>query len=195
MTSSGEFPLHVWAPRAGRVEGLVGDRRIPLEPIGDGWWQSEERFGHGTDYAFSLDGGDARPSPRSRWQPEGINGPSRIVDPGSFEWHDARFRAVPLASAVIYEMHVGTFTADGTFDAAVSRLDHLVELGVTHVELLPVAEFSGDCGWGYDGVDLYAPHHAYGGPEGLARFVDAAQAKGLSGVITVLYKHPLSRCK
>src|SRR4051812_1796061 len=189
MTSSGEFPLHVWAPRAGRVEGLVGDRRIPLEPIGDGWWQSEERFGHGTDYAFSLDGGDARPSPRSRWQPEGINGPSRIVDPATFEWHDAAFRPAPLSSALIYELHVGTFTPDGTFDAAISRLDHLVELGVTHVELMPVAEFSGDRGWGYGGADLSAPHPASGGPEGLARFVAAAHAQGLAVIMDVVYNH------
>src|SRR3954470_15972322 len=189
MTSETGFPLHVWAPNAERVEGLIGDRRVPLEPTDGGWWQSDERFTHGTDYAFSLDGGEPRPSPRSRWQPHGIDGPSRIVDPGSFEWHDAGFRAAPLASAVIYELHIGTFTPEGTFEAAISRLEHLVELGVTHVELMPVAEFSGDRGWGYDGVDLYAPHHAYGGPEGLARFVDAAHAKGLAVVMDVVYNH------
>jgi maltooligosyltrehalose trehalohydrolase len=184
-----DFPLRVWAPDASLVEGIVGDRRIPMEPIGDGWWLSEERLAPGTDYFFSLDGSEPLPSPRSRWQPDGMNGPSRIVDPGAFEWHDQAFRAPPLASAVIYELHVGTFSDEGTFDGAIGHLAHLVELGVTHVELMPVNEFSGDRGWGYDGVDLYAPHHAYGGPQGLARFVDAAHGAGLAVVLDVVYNH------
>jgi len=186
---SREFPLRVWAPLARTVEGVVGDRRVPLEQLDGGWWRSAELFGPGVDYGFSLDGAAALPSPRSRWQPLGIDGPSQIVDPGAFEWTDGAFRAPPLASGVIYELHIGTFTDEGTFSTAIGRLDHLVTLGVTHVELMPVAEFSGDRGWGYDGVDLYAPHHAYGGPESLARFVDAAHARGLAVILDVVYNH------
>jgi maltooligosyltrehalose trehalohydrolase len=184
-----DFPLRVWAPDAERVEGVVGGRRIELASVGGGWWLSDETLSPGTDYKFSLDGGDALPSPRSRFQPDGVNGPSRIVDPGAFEWHDAGFRAPPLASAVIYELHIGTFTAAGTFESAIEHLDHIVSLGATHIELMPVAEFSGDRGWGYDGVDLYAPHRAYGGPEGLARLVDAAHARGLAVILDVVYNH------
>ena len=183
------FPLRVWAPRAANVEGVLGDRRVRLEQIGGGWWLSAEKLSPGTDYLFSLDSGEPLPSPRSRWQPSGIDGPSRIVDPGAFEWTDAGFQARPLASAVIYEAHVGTFSDEGTFEAAIAHLDHLVDLGVTHLELMPVNEFPGDRGWGYDGVDLYAPHHAYGGPEGMARLVDAAHARGLAVILDVVYNH------
>jgi len=184
-----DFPLRVWAPNAERVEGVVDDRRIALDRLDGGWWLSAERLSPGTDYSFSLDGSEPLPSPRARWQPAGVHGPSRIVDPGAFEWHDAGWQAPPLTSAVLYELHIGTFTPAGTFDAAIERLDHLVALGITHVELMPVAEFSGDRGWGYDGVDLYAPHHLYGGPEGLARFVDAAHQRGLAVVLDVVYNH------
>ncbi|HEY5488772.1 MAG TPA: alpha-amylase family glycosyl hydrolase, partial [Candidatus Limnocylindrales bacterium] len=184
-----DFPLRVWAPNAERVEGVLADRRVVLERREGGWWLSAESLPPGTDYAFSIDGSEALPSPRARWQPTGVQGPSRIVDPGAFEWHDAGWQAAPLASAVIYELHIGTFTDDGTFDAAIARLDHLVSLGVTHVELMPVAEFSGDRGWGYDGVDLYAPHHAYGGPNGLAHLVDAAHQRGLAIILDVVYNH------
>ncbi len=118
-----------------------------------------------------------------------MHGPSWVVDHGAFAWTDAAWRGLYLPSAVLYELHIGTFTAAGTFDAAIERLDHLVALGVDGVELLPVAEFSGDRGWGYDGVDLYAPHHAYGGPDGLKRLVDACHARGLGVVFDVVYNH------
>ncbi|HEM45499.1 MAG TPA: malto-oligosyltrehalose trehalohydrolase, partial [Alphaproteobacteria bacterium] len=134
-------------------------------------------------------GGPALPDPRSRWQPEGVHGPSRVLDTGSLAWSDAGFEAPPLASGLVYELHVGTFTPEGTFDAATRRLDALADLGVTHVELMPVAEFPGRHGWGYDGVDLFAPHHAYGGPEGLARVVDACHARGLAVLLDVVYNH------
>jgi maltooligosyltrehalose trehalohydrolase len=111
------------------------------------------------------------------------------VDHARFPWTDASFQARPLASAVVYELHVGTFTTEGTFDAAIARIPHLVGLGVTHVELMPVAEFPGDWGWGYDGVNLYAPHHAYGGPDGLKRLVDALHGAGLAAVLDVVYNH------
>src|SRR5207253_1421947 len=128
-----------------------------------GWWAGPE-LAAGTDYAFRLDGGEPLPDPRSPWQPSGVHGPSRVVDHGSYAWSDGGWRGVGLADALIYELHVGAFTPEGTFEAAIGKLDHLVALGVNAVELMPVAEFSGERGWGYDGVDLWAPHHAYGGP-------------------------------
>lgn len=184
--------FRVWAPGAERVEVEVelGSGRVPLRAAAGGWWVAEvPEAGAGADYAFILDGGEPLPDPRSPWQPQGIHGPSRVVDHEAFRWSDAGWHAGPLASAVVYELHVGTFTPRGTFETAIERLDHLVELGVTHVELMPVAEFSGAHGWGYDGVDLYAPHHAYGGPEGLKRLVDACHARGLAVILDVVYNH------
>jgi len=157
---------------------------------GGGWWALDEpTLEHGTDYAFVLDGAGPFPDPRSPWQPEGVDGRSRWVDHDRFVWSDAGWQAPPLSSAVIHEIHIGTFTPEGTFESAIERLDHLVDLGVTHVELMPVAQFPGARGWGYDGVDLYAPHQAHGGPEGLKRLVDACHAKGLAVVLDVVYNH------
>ncbi len=157
---------------------------------GDGWWSCrEDAAGPGSDYAFSLDGGSPRPDPRTPFQPSGINGPSRVIDHASFEWSDAGWRGVPLPGSVLYEAHLGTFSPEGTFDGAIARLPHLVDLGVDLLEIMPVAEFSGDRGWGYDGVDLFAPHHAYGGPDGLKRLVDSAHAHGLGVIIDVVYNH------
>jgi len=172
------------------VELVLGDLRITMLRGDRGWWRAEHDVDAGTDYRFSLDGGPPRPDPRSPWQPDGPDGPSRTIDHASFAaWSDDDWRGADLAGAVLYELHVGTFTDNGTFDAAIEKLDHLVELGVTAIELLPVAEFSGNHGWGYDGVDLYAPHHAYGGPEGLKRLVDACHSKGLAVVMDVVYNH------
>jgi maltooligosyltrehalose trehalohydrolase len=182
--------LPVWAPRAEKsVELVLGERRLPMHEVGGGWWLAGEEVPPGTDYLYSLDGGDPRPDPRSPWQPEGVHGPSRTVDPAAFEWTDDRWQAPPLAAAVIYELHVGTFSEAGTFDGAIEHLDRLAELGITHVELLPLAEFPGDRGWGYDGVDLFAPHHAYGGPRGLVRLVNACHERGLSVLLDVVYNH------
>jgi maltooligosyltrehalose trehalohydrolase len=156
-----------------------------------GWWAAEgSDLAHGTDYAFVVDDAEpALPDPRSPWQPAGVHGPSRVVDHGRFEWTDQGWQAPPLASAVIYELHIGTFTPAGTFDGAIASLDALRELGVTHVEVMPVAAFPGRRGWGYDGVALYAPHDAYGGPDGLKRFVDACHARGLAVLLDVVYNH------
>jgi len=182
--------FEVWAPRPGQVELVLEGRRLPMEPADGGWWGLDvDDAGPGTRYAFSLDGGPPRPDPRSRSQPEGVSGWSEVVDPSAFAWTDQGWRGLPLPGAVLYELHVGTFTPGGTFDAAIERLPHLVDLGVDAVELLPVAEFPGERGWGYDGVDLFAPHHAYGGPEGLDRFVDACHAHGLGVVMDVVYNH------
>src|SRR5439155_5146253 len=138
---------------------------------------------------YGLDGGDPLPDPRALAQPDGIDGPSIVFDHSAHEWTDLEWKGIHLPSAVIYELHVGTFTEEGTFEAIIPKLDHLVDLGVTAVELMPVAEFSGERGWGYDGVDLYAPHHAYGGPDGLKRLVDACHARGLGVVLDVVYNH------
>lgn len=194
----------VWAPTASRVMlHLPGsDRREPMRraadpalgqeptPQTDGWWRlTVPEAGHGTDYAFALDGGQPRPDPRSAWQPEGVHRHSRVFDADRHAWSDAAWAGLDCRGAVFYELHIGTFTSEGTLDAAAARLDHLVELGVQMVELLPVAEFSGERGWGYDGVDLYAVHHAYGGPEALQRFVDAAHGRGLGVCLDVVYNH------
>src|SRR5437899_2530068 len=143
----------------------------------------------GLDFAFSIDGERALPDPRTPWQPHGVDGPSRSLDHGTFSWSDQGWHGRELASAVIYELHVGCFTPEGTFKAAVGKLDHLVALGVDTVELMPVAEFPGDRGWGYDCVDLWAPHHIYGGPLGLKTLVDACHARGLAVVLDVVYNH------
>ncbi|MEY2476232.1 MAG: maltooligosyltrehalose trehalohydrolase, partial [Actinomycetota bacterium] len=178
--------FRVWAPRAERVEVVAGETRLPMHDGGGGWFDAEADV---TDYAFSLDGGPPRPDPRSPWQPDGVDGPSRVVDHEAFQWTDHSWKGVHLPSAVAYELHVGTFTPEGTFDAVIGRLDHLVDLGVDVVGLMPVAEFSGDRGWGYDGVDLYAPNAIDGGPEGLKRLVDACHGRGLSVIFDVVYNH------
>src|SRR4051812_40878050 len=140
----------------------------------DGWWWADvASLQAGQDYRFSIDGGDPLPDPRSQWQPAGVHGPSRIVDHSTFIWTDSAWEPCPLSDVVLYELHVGTFSPEGTFDGAVGRLDPLVDLGVNAVEVLPINQFPGTRGWGYDGVDLYAPQHDYGGPDGFKRFVDA----------------------
>lgn len=180
----------VWAPAADRVELALNDQRIPLQAQGRDWWVVEvPQASAGMDYAFVLDDSKPLPDPRSPWQPQGVHGPSRLVDHDAFLWSDDGWRAGPLAAGIIYELHVGTFTPAGTFEAVIERLDHLVGLGITHLELMPVAEFSGAHGWGYDGVDLFAPHNAYGGPEGLKRLVNACHARDLAVILDVVYNH------
>jgi len=184
--------FEVWAPRPERVELVIGEQRHAMAPVDDrpGWLAVEVAdAGPGTRYGYSLDGGPPRPDPRSPSQPDGVDGPSEVVDHSAFSWTDAGWRGIPLASAVVYELHVGTFTEAGTFDAAIEKLPHLVDLGIDAIELLPVNEFPGERGWGYDGVDLFAPHHAYGGPEGLKRLVDACHAAGMAVIMDVVYNH------
>ncbi len=178
----------VWAPEAGRVEVEVEGSRFGLDPDPGraGWWRGAAPAG---DYAFRLDGGPPLPDPRSPRQPFGPDGPSRAVDHDAFRWSDTPWHCRPLPGSVLYELHVGTFTPAGTFAAAAERLDHLVELGVDFVELMPVCPFPGRHGWGYDGVSLWAVHEPYGGPEGLKRFVDTAHRKGLGVVLDVVHNH------
>jgi malto-oligosyltrehalose trehalohydrolase len=181
--------FEVWAPRASRVELWLRGTGHTMRGREAGWWAAEAEAAAGEDYGFRLDGGRPLPDPRSRWQPRGVHGLSRLVDPSAFAWSDAGWRGLELARAVLYELHVGTFSPEGTFDGVARHLDHLVSLGVDAVELMPVAEASGDRGWGYDGVDLWAPRGAYGGPAGLARLVDACHARGLAVLLDVVYNH------
>lgn len=179
----------VWAPIAKEsVELDVDGQRTSMVRRERGWWSSDLELAHGVRYCFVVDGGEATPDPRSRSQPDGPHEASAVDEP-DFAWTDAGFRAAPWSAAIVYEMHVGTFSKSGTFDGAIGHLEHLVELGVTHVELLPVVEFSGARGWGYDGVDLFAPHRGYGGPSGMRRLVDACHARGLAVLVDVVYNH------
>ncbi|MEZ7787429.1 malto-oligosyltrehalose trehalohydrolase [Actinomyces naeslundii] len=181
----------VWAPAAQTVELHLPsqDRLVGMIPVPGGWWTAPFDLEPGTDYAFRVDGSPNRPDPRSALQPDGVHGPSRTVDPGTWRWTDQNWAGKDLRGSVIYELHVGTFTPEGTLDAAASRLGHLVDLGVDIVELMPLAAFPGKAGWGYDGVGLWAVHEAYGGPEALARFVDAAHNAGIGVCLDVVYNH------
>ncbi len=161
----------------------------PDESRGHGWWTAHAEADPGLRYGFLLDGAAPQPDPRSLRQPDGPHALSAVYDPGAFDWTDDGWAGVPLEGAVLYEVHVGTFTRQGTFDAAIRRLDHLVDLGVDVVELMPVASFPGRHGWGYDGVFLWSVHEPYGGPAGLQRFVDACHARGLGVCLDVVHNH------
>jgi len=181
--------LDLWAPLASAVDMDLGTRCEPMRPTADGWWSAEPDLRHGDAYGFRLDGGDPLPDPRALWLPDGVHGLARAYDHGRFAWTDQKWPGRPLAGSVVYELHVGTFTPGGTLDAAVDRLDHLVELGVDLVELMPLAAFEGRHGWGYDGVALWAVHEPYGGPDALKRFVDACHRRGLGVLLDVVYNH------
>jgi maltooligosyltrehalose trehalohydrolase len=174
----------VWAPSA-RVVAVRADEEVELRQDGELWVGEFS----GDDYRLVADGGEPLPDPCSRWQPEGVTGPSRVLDAAGFEWSDEGWDGVPLDELVIYELHVGAFSEEGTFDGVVPHLRGLRELGVTAIEPMPVATFPGDRGWGYDGLYTYAVHPAYGGPAGLARLVDAAHAEGLGVILDVVYNH------
>jgi len=179
----------VWAPRPERVELLVDGRLVPMERLASNWWITDAHASPGSRYGFSLDGHGPLPDPRSPSQPDGEFGLSEVLDHSSFVWHDGGFGGLELSEAILYECHVGTFTDRGDFDGVAERLAHLVELGVTCLELMPVCTFPGRRGWGYDGVLPFAPHAAYGGPEGLKRLVDACHAAGIAVVLDVVYNH------
>jgi maltooligosyltrehalose trehalohydrolase len=183
--------FEVWAPRAQTLEVKIGNKKFPLERKERGWWAAEvQQAGPGTDYGYVIDNREpALPDPRSQWQPNGVHGASRVVDQAAFSWSDGAWQAPPLSSGVIYELHLGTFTPQGTLKAAEQHLDYLKDLGVTHVELMPIADFPGKRGWGYDGVDLYAIYGPYGAPDDLKHFVDTAHKKGLAVVLDVVYNH------
>jgi maltooligosyltrehalose trehalohydrolase len=198
----GGVHFRVWAPAHEAVEVVVeggpgardGRERpavaIALAPEGGGYFSGVvASAAAGTRYRYRLGSKGAFPDPASRFQPEGPGGPSEVVDPSSFRWTDQAWRGPELRGAVLYELHVGTFTPEGTWRAAVEQLPALAELGVTVLELMPVAEFPGRFGWGYDGVNLYAPFHHYGTPDDFRRFVDRAHALGIGLILDVCYSH------
>ncbi|HZP31438.1 MAG TPA: alpha-amylase family glycosyl hydrolase [Acidimicrobiia bacterium] len=181
----------MWAPRARgvAVRSAGIDHELAPEGARRGVFAATLPIAAGDDYELVLDGGRALPDPCSRWQPAGVEGPSRVLDTTAFGWSDDDWPGVALPDLVVYELHVGTFTGRGTFDAAVGELDDLVRLGVSAIEVMPISTFPGNRGWGYDGLYTSAPHPAYGGPHGFARLVDAAHALGLGVILDVVYNH------
>ncbi len=190
---SGGLSFVVWAPNAETVTLQIeapNQRSLPMERDRGGYWRVEVAdLTAGARYRYELDRTERLPDPASQYQPEGVHGPSEVVDHGAFSWTDDGFRGIALADLVLYELHLGTFTPEGSCAAAIERLDDLVELGITGIEIMPVAAFPGERNWGYDGVGLYAVHAAYGGPQGLKQLVDAAHARGLAVVLDVVYNH------
>ena len=192
---AGRTCFRVWAPRAERVRlrllprDRLRERTIELQREARGYWRAiVQDAPPDTPYLLRLDNGEERPDPASRWQPQGVHGPSAVVA-RDFPWTDALWRGPRLESYVFYELHVGTFTPEGTFSAVIPQLDRLCELGITCVEIMPVGQFAGERNWGYDGVLPFAAQHSYGGPEGLRRLVDACHARGLALCLDVVYNH------
>jgi len=194
----GKTHVRVWAPAVPSVDVVMegdsaqgsGDPRFALANEGHGYFSGTIEARPGDRYRFRLGHADQLfPDPASRFQPEGPHGPSQIIDPAAFPWTDHRWKGASLRGQVMYELHIGTFTREGTFVAATARLPALKALGVTAIEVMPIAEFDGRFGWGYDGVDLFAPSHLYGGPDDVRRFVDSAHAHGLAVILDVVYNH------
>lgn len=185
----GGVQFRVWAPNLKTLAVKISGRTFQMARCGEDFEVYVPDARQGNLYSLVLDGERERPDPVSRFQPQGVHGLSQIVDPDSFAWTDSAWKGIPLASFIIYELHTGTFTPEGTFEAIISKLPHLKELGITAIELMPIAEFPGNRNWGYDGVDLYAPHSAYGGPEGLKKLVDTCHREGFAVVLDVVYNH------
>ncbi|HVS37219.1 MAG TPA: malto-oligosyltrehalose trehalohydrolase [Gemmataceae bacterium] len=190
----GAVRWRVWAPRAGRVELVLIDghsrRHPPMEPEPGGFFRYDASgISEGQRYAFRLNNGPERPDPMTLWQPDGVHQPSAVLFPERFAWDERGWTGLPRRDLVLYELHVGTFTPEGTFDAVVSRLDALKDLGATAIEIMPVAQFPGPRNWGYDGVHPFAPQNSYGGPHGLQRLVNACHTRGLAVLLDVVYNH------
>ena len=186
-----DVEFRVWAPKRNRVAVVIDGEEHALARERDGYWSGRvARARAGTLYRFRLDG-DATlyPDPASRFQPQGPHGPSEVIDPATFAWCDEEWRGLAPERVVVYEMHIGTFTKEGTWDAAMRELPALAELGVTMLEVMPVADFPGAFGWGYDGVALFAPTRLYGRPDDMRRFVDCAHALGMGVILDVVYNH------
>lgn len=187
--------FRVWSPEAEKLEAVIFEngKQVAAHELrrdGEGFFVGlAENLGAGTRYQYRLNGDKLRPDPASRYQPEGVHGVSEVIDPSQFNWTDQHWNGVSPDKAIIYEVHVGTFTAEGTFAAIINKLDYIKNLGVTIIELLPVADFPGSRNWGYDGVDLYAPANAYGHPDDMRRLIDAAHAKGLAVIQDIVYNH------
>ena len=167
-------PFEVWAPNAERVDLVLESGTYAMKRVERGYWRTERPSRAGDRYRYTVDGNGPFPDPRSPWQPDGVHGPSVVVDHSTFVWNDEAFVQQPLPQAILYELHVGTFSPEGTYAGAAKRLPQLRALGITHIELMPIHAFPGQHGWGYDGVALYAPHAAYGTPDELKAFVQAA---------------------
>ncbi|HET7408997.1 MAG TPA: malto-oligosyltrehalose trehalohydrolase [Paracoccaceae bacterium] len=182
------WEFRIWAPGCERMGLLLDGREHAMDKDAEGWFHTELPADPGTDYRFAPPGGPHVPDPAARAQAADVHGASVLVDPGAFDWQ-TRWAGRPWHEVVLYELHTGAFSPEGTFDGVARRLDHLADLGITAIELCPVAQFAGTRGWGYDGVLLYAPHVAYGGPEGLKRLIDAAHARGLMVFLDVVYNH------
>ena len=188
--------FRVWAPKARELDVVVEDgansKRVfhALMPEADGYFSGTIDVGVGTRYRLRLDADEnCYPDPASRFQPDGPHGASRIVDPTKFQWNDAEWPGLMLKGQILYEMHIGTFTQEGTWRAGAEQLTELARVGITVIEMMPVAEFPGRFGWGYDGVDLFAPSHLYGTPDDLRAFVDRAHSLGLGVILDVVYNH------
>ncbi|NED94054.1 malto-oligosyltrehalose trehalohydrolase [Phytoactinopolyspora alkaliphila] len=182
--------FQLWAPAANSVRLQAGDSTVPMHSTTGGWWEASADVAPGTDYGYLLDdSSQLLPDPCSRWQPHGVHEASRLYDDDAFAWTDHAWPGRELPGAVIYEMHIGTFSAGGTFEDALPHLDHLVDLGITHVEVLPVNAVNGIWNWGYDGVGWFAVHEPLGGPDGFKRFVDVCHERGLAVLLDVVYNH------
>jgi maltooligosyltrehalose trehalohydrolase len=192
LQQDGSTRFRLWAPGAGRVDLDLGQARglRPMQPLADGWFETRmNQAGAGTRYSYRIDGGPTVPDPASRYNPEDVHAASMVIDPRAWEWTDQGWPGRPWEEAVIYELHIGTFTAAGNYAAVESRLDYLADLGVTALELMPVGDFPGNRNWGYDGVLLFAPDASYGAPEDLKHLIAAAHARGLMVLLDVVYNH------
>jgi malto-oligosyltrehalose trehalohydrolase len=181
--------FRLWAPAAHRVEVMTGGKALPMEKLEGGWFERTEKVAAGARYLYRIDGAQEVPDPASRFQPRDCEGPSEVIDPHAFEWRDGAWRGRPWREAVIYELHVGTFSSQGRYAALVPKLPYLKDLGVTALELMPLSDFAGRRNWGYDGVLPYAPDSAYGRPEDLKALVQAAHGAGLMVFLDVVYNH------
>lgn len=190
--SNGSWQFLMWAPRARSVRLQLSDQEkpLPMEPLSRGYYRAViKNLDPGAEYCYLLDGGDKLPDPASRFQPHGVHGPSQIIDLSEFAWTDSNWKGRDLEISVFYELHVGVYTHEGTFDALIPHLAELNNLGITTIELMPVAQFPGSRNWGYDGVFPFAPQNTYGGPQSLQRLVNAAHAQSLAVALDVVYNH------
>jgi len=190
IRDAGKVRFRLWAPTASDVSVSISDKSLPMSRLGDGWFELvTAEAGPGTHYQFKIDRLHSVPDPASRFQPLGVHGPSEVVDPQAFSWKNTNWRGRPWEEAILYELHVGTFSPEGTFAGAEEKLQYLVDLGITAVEIMPVSSFPGTRNWGYDGVLPYAPAACYGRPQDLKRFVDTAHSQGLMVFLDVVYNH------
>src|SRR5680860_122890 len=191
---SGLYSFRVWAPFCSKVELKLffsqGETLIAMEKDICGYFYTEvPNISSGMRYLYVLDDQKERPDPASRFQPEGVHGPSCVMDHDDYKWKDYKWKGISLQELILYEVHIGTFTPEGTFEAAIQKIPYLKKLGITCLEVMPVAQFPGERNWGYDGVELYAVQNSYGGPEGFKRLVDASHGEGLAVCLDVVYNH------